>query len=303
MDRDSNLASLPAPKRDLIAEETKAELPRMDSSKQQVSILDKSDNQSVSSKSVSQKQSPEDKPVVKAKIPRWKLKSRKFLNHYITVIVMTLITIYALFFDDIRVIAFTKKDDDVFYGLTLLGMIAFLWEIIMASLVAEDYWLSFFFWLDLVSTVSMIPDCGWIWDPLTGGNEQSNATDLAKTSRAGRVTKVIRVIRLIRLIRIVKLYKQAKLAREKAQNLNLANTRRFLNRKSVGPNHKPSLNDKHTGAQSQRVYPMSNNNATPSKKEMGKASDGPNDLVKKESGKNIGGLPDIVKPQKSPREV
>lgn len=82
---------------------------------------------------------------------------------------MTLITIYALFFDDIRVIVFEKKVDDYFYGCTLFGMIAFTIEIVLASLVAEDYWFSFFFWLDVVSTVSMIPDCGWIWEPLTGG--------------------------------------------------------------------------------------------------------------------------------------
>ena len=76
---------------------------------------------------------------------------------------------------------------------------------------------SFFFWLDIISTVTMIPDCGWIWEPLIDGNDGGDsATDLAKTSRAGRVTRVIRVIRLIRLIRIVKLYKQKQLADQKA---------------------------------------------------------------------------------------
>ena len=85
-------------------------------------------------------------------------------------------------------------------------MIVFAVEIFFAAIAKEDYFNGFFFWLDFVSTISMIPDCGWIWDPLMGGGT-TNATDLAKTSRAGRVTRVIRVIRLIRLIRIVKLYK------------------------------------------------------------------------------------------------
>mmetsp|Transcript_16748 Transcript_16748/g.25817 ORF Transcript_16748/g.25817 Transcript_16748/m.25817 type:complete len:329 (+) Transcript_16748:783-1769(+) len=75
---------------------------------------------------------------------------------------------------------------------------------------------SFFFNLDIVSTVSMIPDCGWIWDLFGEDTGGSNATDIAKTSRAGRVTRVIRVIRLIRLIRIVKLYKQTQIAQKKA---------------------------------------------------------------------------------------
>lgn len=125
---------------------------------------------------------------------------------------MTLITFYALFFDDIRMIFFEMSQDDGFFAVTLIGMIAFSIEILLASISMDEYFNSFFFWLDLVSTVSMIPDCGWIWDPLTGGGGDTDATDLAKTSRAGRVTRVIRVIRLIRLIRIVKLYKQAKLA-------------------------------------------------------------------------------------------
>lgn len=88
-------------------------------------------------------------------------------------------------------------------------------EIFLASIAKEDYFLTFFFWLDVVSTISMIPDIGWIWDLMIGQGSSSNASNaasLAKTSRAGRVTRVIRVIRLIRLIRIVKLYKQAKLA-------------------------------------------------------------------------------------------
>jgi hypothetical protein len=56
--------------------------------------------------------------------------------------------------------------------------------------------------------MTMIPDCGWIWNLLIeGGNESSSATDLAKTTRAARVVRVIRIFRLIRLLRIAKLYK------------------------------------------------------------------------------------------------
>ena len=120
------------------------------------------------------------------------------------------IHIYALFFDDVRVLLFPAEADPVFYAITLFGMICFTLEIVLASYAKEDYLWSFFFWLDIISTLSMVPDIGWIWEPLIGGGDGSaDATDLAKTSRAGRVTRVIRVIRLIRLIRIVKLYKQA----------------------------------------------------------------------------------------------
>ena len=123
---------------------------------------------------------------------------------------ITLLTIYALFLDDFRIIFFEKESDDVFYGVTLIGIVCFTLEIGLASYSIEGYTGSFFFWLDIFSTISMVPDCGWIWDEIIDeSSETSSATDLAKTSRAGRVTRVIRVIRLIRLIRIVKLYKQS----------------------------------------------------------------------------------------------
>lgn len=89
-------------------------------------------------------------------------------------------------------------------------LILFIAEIILSAISKQDYFLTFFFWLDVVSTISMIPDIGFIWNAMIGeGGARSakSATSVAKTSRAGRITRVIRVIRLIRLIRIVKLYK------------------------------------------------------------------------------------------------
>jgi hypothetical protein len=147
---------------------------------------------------------------IEEKVPVWKTKIIKFLDHPITSIFMTIITIYSLFFDDIRALAFSPSADNVFFTITLFCMFCFLIEIVLASIAKDDYFLTFFFWLDLVSTLSMITDVGWVMNgkKKSGGNVGS----LAKTGRASRVTRVIRIVRLIRLIRIVKLYKQAKLA-------------------------------------------------------------------------------------------
>ena len=147
-----------------------------------------------------------------------KKKVAAFVDHNMFVLFMTIYTIYALWFDDIRMLAFSKASDDYFYGITLVGIFCFAFEISLASFAKEEYPWTFFFYLDIVSTVSMIPDCGWITDWLSGEASGAQAAEeggadgaaqMAKTSRAGRVTRVIRVIRLIRLIRIVKLYKQA----------------------------------------------------------------------------------------------
>jgi hypothetical protein len=132
---------------------------------------------------------------------------------------MTLMTVYALFFDDIRIIAFPSHSDNIFFTITFVGVICFTTEILLASYAKNDYRFSFFFWLDIVSSLSMIPDVGWFWSiiiGIEGGTGSKDALALAKTSKSGRVTRVIRVIRLIRLIRIVKLYKQSQIARQKA---------------------------------------------------------------------------------------
>lgn len=135
---------------------------------------------------------------------------QKVLDHYVIVGTMSAITVYSLFFDDLRMVVLTLDSDQIVFGITSWCFAMFAIEIFFASICKEDYFLTFFFWLDVISTISMITDIGWVWDAMTGSSpsgKAGNAASLAKTSRAGRVTRVIRVIRLIRLIRIVKLYK------------------------------------------------------------------------------------------------
>lgn len=92
---------------------------------------------------------------------------------------MSLVTIYTLFFDDIRVIAFPKSADEAAWAVTCACFALFSIEIIFASIAREGYFLSFFFWLDIVSTLSMLPDIGWIWDLMTGGDGSSQAGNAA----------------------------------------------------------------------------------------------------------------------------
>jgi hypothetical protein len=140
----------------------------------------------------------------------WKIKMQKVLDNYAIVIMMSLITVYSLFFDDMKMLITDATTDYIVWTITSWACGMFFIEIILASICKEDYFLTFFFWLDLISTISMLTDIGWIWNAMTGSGGSAtagNAATLAKTSRAGRVTRVIRIIRLIRLIRIVKLYK------------------------------------------------------------------------------------------------
>mmetsp|Transcript_40429 Transcript_40429/g.61671 ORF Transcript_40429/g.61671 Transcript_40429/m.61671 type:complete len:93 (+) Transcript_40429:475-753(+) len=88
---------------------------------------------------------------------------------------MTLITIYALFFDDLRVLKFNKEHDDIFFGITLIGIISYTVEIALSVYGKPGYYKSFFFWLDLCSTLSMIPDCEWVLLLFSAGSIDSGS--------------------------------------------------------------------------------------------------------------------------------
>lgn len=104
---------------------------------------------------------------------------------------MTLITIYALFFDDFRVIIFTKDEDNFFYFITCLCFIIFSLEIVVSYLTNPNYAFSFFFWLDLFSTMSLITDIGWLMEKVYSSATLNNASSILKTTRAGRVTRLV----------------------------------------------------------------------------------------------------------------
>lgn len=127
----------------------------------------------------------------------------------------TLLTLYALSGDDVRLIATDKPADIVFDILTITCLVFFSIEVIACSVGKEDYFLGFFFTLDVVSTLSLILDISIVSEYLFAGGEEGGASssdsgEVARASRASRAgTKAGRVVRLVRLIRIVKLYKKA----------------------------------------------------------------------------------------------
>ena len=134
---------------------------------------------------------------------------------------MMIVTIYSLFCDDIRLLAFTLKDDPTFTVLTSIALCLFTIEISLGAIGSDGYAYSFFFWLDIVSTVSLITDIQPIMDHIVGNSQQAiknedeerETGELARASRGARMGtkagRIVRVVRLIRLIRVIKLFKGA----------------------------------------------------------------------------------------------
>jgi hypothetical protein len=73
--------------------------------------------------------------------------------------VMLICTVYALYVPDIYIASYTAPGSDVvIFTITNFVLFLFFIEFAYYSLFKKDYFNSFFFWLDLVSTASLIPD-------------------------------------------------------------------------------------------------------------------------------------------------
>mmetsp|Transcript_30364 Transcript_30364/g.44687 ORF Transcript_30364/g.44687 Transcript_30364/m.44687 type:complete len:871 (-) Transcript_30364:458-3070(-) len=158
---------------------------------------------------------------------------------------MTLVTFYVLYSNDILLLCFDKSADDVFVAISSVSFFLFLVEILIQCWCKEDYlklptinglqnaWDdamlapkfadrikivlsachvgSFYFWLDTISTFSMVFEIPWLLPSSMGPAAGSSNVDSAragKASRAGaKAARLVKVVRMIRLIRLVKLYK------------------------------------------------------------------------------------------------
>jgi hypothetical protein len=97
----------------------------------------------------------DDEQPVRAKI-------REIAEGTLVTIVMMTVTIFALIGDDFRQWFFNKNADPYFFGGLCFSLIAFTVEIMVNSCVVDEFKWSFFFWLDIIATVSIILDIQWI---------------------------------------------------------------------------------------------------------------------------------------------
>lgn len=128
----------------------------------------------------------------------------------------TLLTMYALTGDDIRLICTDLPADVIFNIMVVVCIVVFTIEVVTSCLGKDDYFMGFFFILDVASTATLVLDLTFVADELSGGGEDD---DQAKNARAGRTARIGakagRVVRVIRLVRILKLYKAIYEAKQK----------------------------------------------------------------------------------------
>ena len=138
--------------------------------------------------------------------------------------ILMLMTIFVLFANSIDVLAAPKEMDDGFMVANSICMFVFILEFFAQTWSRSDFYslyplkykgyiFSFFWYLDIISIVSMWFDIPWIANPLGMGG----IADQVGGGNNANITKAGRVARLVRLVRLVRLYK---LFMEKRRKLN-----------------------------------------------------------------------------------
>lgn len=102
---------------------------------------------------------------------KWKKKLfYKILENWVFSLFVGVITIYSLFSDDFKVLFFEKSADTTFNILNIIAFFTFAFEILAGFFGKPGYKWSFFFWLDIISTVSIVLDITWLAETvLVGG--------------------------------------------------------------------------------------------------------------------------------------
>jgi len=97
--------------------------------------------------------------------------------------------------------------NDTLYGILMVIFVLFSLETIALCVVQPKYFLSFFFWMDLVGTLSILLDVGWITatflpsGSLRGQGSVLRATRAAKLgARYGRLMRLLKLMRFLQYI-------------------------------------------------------------------------------------------------------
>ncbi|CAD7955057.1 unnamed protein product [Amoebophrya sp. A120] len=136
---------------------------------------------------------------------------------------MACLTVFVLWGDDLRLYAFPKDYDPVFYTFFLMAFLIFFFEFMGNTICKPGYKGGFFFWLDLIATFSLLIDIPWVLALIEkliasssgqSDDEESGAASINSTVATVRTARAVRLVRLIRLVRVVKLWSMVRKANE-----------------------------------------------------------------------------------------
>jgi hypothetical protein len=141
------------------------------------------------------------------------------LRSWTWTLLITILTFYTLFSDDVKVIFFNPTHGLYFDIANYICMAFFVLEIVLQAISdTKNYLFSFYFFLDVISTLTMILDLQYFSESTSGSGIDSlnNIFRSAKTAKLGsRAGRIGRVIRIVGVFRLSKIFKEAEKVKQK----------------------------------------------------------------------------------------
>ena len=118
----------------------------------------------------------------------------------------TLLTILALYIDDIKKLTTTQSSDSLFDLITIVIICLFGIEVFLYFFVDEQYGCGLFFWIDIVGIVSMILDISAISDKIVYGDTSGIQQVRSNRMTLMKISKSLKIIRIVRITKLVKMF-------------------------------------------------------------------------------------------------
>lgn len=132
----------------------------------------------------------------------------RFIDHPKIQLILLVVTLYSLFADDYRVLSSKKQVDRIYDVFCIICLVVFAFEIVVAAIWKPMYMSSYYFYLDIISTASLILDFSPVSDAIIVFGYTGN-------SGISKIGNLLKLIRLFRLVRISKIYKSLSASEDK----------------------------------------------------------------------------------------
>lgn len=128
----------------------------------------------------------------------WAVKANKFLSSNMGWSILVLVlTIWALYMDDIQYLFITKDADSALFGIAWFIFLIFFFEVVVSAIVERGYLFSLVMVMDLLAAVSLIPFTSLVEQGSlgSGGDETMDEAAVARIARTFRALRILRATR------------------------------------------------------------------------------------------------------------
>ena len=143
---------------------------------------------------------------------QWQKRIFKVMDRGETQLFLGVLLLLSLFLNESWVLGNADdSSDDALYGILTFIFVIFALETVVLSVVQPHYFLGFFFWMDLIGTLSIILDIGWISESFlkSGSSNQASILRATRAAKLGaRYGRLMRILKLMKFMQYMPCFKR-----------------------------------------------------------------------------------------------